>query len=170
MTEISCTAGFRKSQSISLDHLRIAFSLGRFHSSGWFPVPVKFHINLFMVADTAGETLFSAVGGFLPFHRDPHNLARAWVKPGTPGLEHRIGGLEWNLVLFSWKICFDRQRGSFTFRTWLCPFSELSGPARWIYRIRRKLSESVLQVPAGGSPASRTLYRRQLFCNPESDK
>jgi 2-oxoglutarate ferredoxin oxidoreductase subunit alpha len=32
--------------------------------------------------------------GYLPFLRDPHTLARDWVKPGTPGLEHRIGGLE----------------------------------------------------------------------------
>jgi len=31
---------------------------------------------------------------FLPFARDPATLARPWVKPGTPGLEHRIGGLE----------------------------------------------------------------------------
>ena len=26
--------------------------------------------------------------------RDPETLARAWAIPGTPGLEHRIGGLE----------------------------------------------------------------------------
>jgi 2-oxoglutarate ferredoxin oxidoreductase subunit alpha len=32
--------------------------------------------------------------GFAPFSRDPKTLARPWVKPGTPGLEHRIGGLE----------------------------------------------------------------------------
>jgi 2-oxoglutarate ferredoxin oxidoreductase subunit alpha len=32
--------------------------------------------------------------GFLPFNRDPETLARDWVRPGTPGLEHRIGGLE----------------------------------------------------------------------------
>jgi 2-oxoglutarate ferredoxin oxidoreductase subunit alpha len=32
--------------------------------------------------------------GFTPFLRDPRTLARSWVKPGTPGLEHRIGGLE----------------------------------------------------------------------------
>jgi 2-oxoglutarate ferredoxin oxidoreductase subunit alpha len=31
---------------------------------------------------------------FLPFTRNPHSLARDWVKVGTPGLEHRIGGLE----------------------------------------------------------------------------
>lgn len=32
--------------------------------------------------------------GFLPYKRDPQTLARPWVIPGTPGLEHRIGGLE----------------------------------------------------------------------------
>ncbi len=32
--------------------------------------------------------------GFHPFVRDPTTLARAWAVPGTPGLEHRIGGLE----------------------------------------------------------------------------
>jgi 2-oxoglutarate ferredoxin oxidoreductase subunit alpha len=31
--------------------------------------------------------------GFMPYKRD-EKLARPWVKPGTPGLEHRIGGLE----------------------------------------------------------------------------
>src|SRR5881628_1399649 len=32
--------------------------------------------------------------GFHPFLRDPVTLARAWAVPGTPDLEHRIGGLE----------------------------------------------------------------------------
>jgi len=32
--------------------------------------------------------------GFWPFLRDPETLARPWAVPGTPGLEHRIGGLE----------------------------------------------------------------------------
>jgi len=32
--------------------------------------------------------------GFHPFVRDPQTLARAWAVPGTPGLEHRIGGIE----------------------------------------------------------------------------
>jgi 2-oxoglutarate/2-oxoacid ferredoxin oxidoreductase subunit alpha len=31
---------------------------------------------------------------FLPFRRDPQTLARPWAIPGTPGLEHRIGGIE----------------------------------------------------------------------------
>ncbi|MCA9542858.1 MAG: 2-oxoacid:acceptor oxidoreductase subunit alpha, partial [Myxococcales bacterium] len=32
--------------------------------------------------------------GFHPFLRDQATLARVWARPGTPGLEHRIGGLE----------------------------------------------------------------------------
>src|SRR5216684_2983102 len=31
--------------------------------------------------------------GFQPYIRDPETLARPWAIPGTPGLEHRIGGL-----------------------------------------------------------------------------
>ena len=44
------------------------------------PFPVEF-------LETAPE------GGFLPYARDD-KLARPWVKPGTPGLLHRIGGIE----------------------------------------------------------------------------
>jgi 2-oxoglutarate ferredoxin oxidoreductase subunit alpha len=33
-------------------------------------------------------------GEFWPYLRDPQTLARPWAVPGTPGLEHRIGGLE----------------------------------------------------------------------------
>ncbi len=43
------------------------------------PFPVAFHTD---------------AEGFQPYRRDPETLARRWVKPGTPGLEHRIGGLE----------------------------------------------------------------------------
>jgi 2-oxoglutarate ferredoxin oxidoreductase subunit alpha len=42
-------------------------------------IPVKFHTE---------------VEGFQPYQRDPVTLSRPWVRPGTPGLEHRIGGLE----------------------------------------------------------------------------
>jgi 2-oxoglutarate ferredoxin oxidoreductase subunit alpha len=33
-------------------------------------------------------------GEFMPYLRDPSTLARPWAVPGTPGLQHRIGGLE----------------------------------------------------------------------------
>jgi 2-oxoglutarate ferredoxin oxidoreductase subunit alpha len=42
------------------------------------------------------EVEFAEADGeeFLPYKRDPETLARPWAIPGTPGLEHRIGGLE----------------------------------------------------------------------------
>jgi 2-oxoglutarate ferredoxin oxidoreductase subunit alpha len=48
--------------------------------SSYAPFPVTF-------METAQE------GGFLPYGRD-EKLKRPWVKPGTPGLMHRIGGIE----------------------------------------------------------------------------
>jgi 2-oxoglutarate ferredoxin oxidoreductase subunit alpha len=42
------------------------------------------------------STDFASADGepFLPYARDEDTLARPWAVPGTPGLEHRIGGLE----------------------------------------------------------------------------
>ncbi len=39
-------------------------------------------------------TADESVSEFEPFRRDPVTLARPWAIPGTPGLEHRIGGIE----------------------------------------------------------------------------
>lgn len=36
----------------------------------------------------------TAAEGWHPYDRDPDTLARSWAIPGTPGLEHRVGGLE----------------------------------------------------------------------------
>jgi 2-oxoglutarate ferredoxin oxidoreductase subunit alpha len=52
--------------------------------------------------DLASEFSFATPNGwreagdpeFQPFRRDPSTLARPWAVPGTPGLEHRIGGIE----------------------------------------------------------------------------
>jgi 2-oxoglutarate ferredoxin oxidoreductase subunit alpha len=52
--------------------------------------------------DLAGEFSFAPpyeasddnAGAFEPFRRDPETLARPWAVPGTPGLQHRIGGIE----------------------------------------------------------------------------
>ncbi len=38
--------------------------------------------------DDAGQPVFH------PYLRDPETLARPWAIPGTPGLEHRVGGIE----------------------------------------------------------------------------
>jgi 2-oxoglutarate ferredoxin oxidoreductase subunit alpha len=39
-------------------------------------------------------TFAKDANGFYPYNRDPETLARPWAIPGTPGLEHRIGGIE----------------------------------------------------------------------------
>src|SRR5437868_43690 len=41
-----------------------------------------------------GIEFTTQVEGFQPYLRNPETLARNWAIPGTPGLEHRIGGLE----------------------------------------------------------------------------
>ncbi len=41
----------------------------------------------------------NAEGHYLPYLRNDETLARPWATPGTPGLEHRIGGLEKSAVL-----------------------------------------------------------------------
>ena len=48
----------------------------------------------FAFAEPAGPADGGAGGEFEPFRRDPVTLARPWAIPGTPGLEHRIGGIE----------------------------------------------------------------------------
>jgi 2-oxoglutarate ferredoxin oxidoreductase subunit alpha len=47
-------------------------------------------------ADFAFATPDAVADGaeFEPFTRDPQTLARPWAIPGTPGLEHRVGGIE----------------------------------------------------------------------------
>ncbi|MGI5380780.1 2-oxoacid:acceptor oxidoreductase subunit alpha [Streptomyces sp. CA-251387] len=45
-------------------------------------------------ATTPNHTLADGSEVFWPYKRDPQTLARPWAVPGTPGLEHRIGGIE----------------------------------------------------------------------------
>ncbi len=52
------------------------------HVADFAPIPVSFHTEV------------PAEGHVNPYARDPETLRRIWVKPGTPGLTHRIGGIE----------------------------------------------------------------------------
>jgi 2-oxoglutarate ferredoxin oxidoreductase subunit alpha len=54
--------------------------------SGYEPFPVKF---------AEGSALEPDNDQVMPYQRNG-DLARPWIKPGTPGLEHRIGGIEKN--------------------------------------------------------------------------
>jgi 2-oxoglutarate/2-oxoacid ferredoxin oxidoreductase subunit alpha len=51
-------------------------------------------VNAIDEIDAGFTTEAPAEGEFLPYIRDDETLARPWAIPGTPGLEHRIGGLE----------------------------------------------------------------------------
>jgi 2-oxoglutarate ferredoxin oxidoreductase subunit alpha len=45
-------------------------------------------------ASGPNHTAEDGTESFWPYLRDPETLARPWAVPGTPGLEHRIGGIE----------------------------------------------------------------------------
>jgi 2-oxoglutarate ferredoxin oxidoreductase subunit alpha len=45
-------------------------------------------------AEAPNHTLPDGTSVFWPYERDPDTLARPWAIPGTPGLEHRVGGIE----------------------------------------------------------------------------
>ncbi|QPP07064.1 2-oxoacid:acceptor oxidoreductase subunit alpha [Streptomyces bathyalis] len=45
-------------------------------------------------AQLPNHRLDDGTEAFWPYKRDPQTLARPWAVPGTPGLEHRIGGIE----------------------------------------------------------------------------
>lgn len=45
-------------------------------------------------ATETNHTSADGVKEFWPYLRDPETLARPWAIPGTPGLEHRVGGIE----------------------------------------------------------------------------
>ena len=64
-----------------LSELRPYSTISRSACSGFVGIPVE--------ADFTTEP-----EGFQPYARDAETLARPWAVPGTPGLEHRIGGLE----------------------------------------------------------------------------
>jgi 2-oxoglutarate/2-oxoacid ferredoxin oxidoreductase subunit alpha len=62
-------------------------------ANGAEPWPIP-DVDSLPVLDAGFTTEPPEDGDFLPYARDPETLARPWAIPGTPGLEHRIGGLE----------------------------------------------------------------------------
>jgi len=75
--------------------------------------------------------------GFSPYLRDEATLARPWAIPGTPGLEHRIGGLEKDS---KGNVSYDPQN-----------HERMVGlRAEKIERIRRFIPDAEVQGPAEG--------------------
>jgi len=64
---------------------------------------------------------------FWPYLRDPETLARPWAVPGTPGLEHRIGGIE--KADGSGDISYDADNHDFMVRTRQAKIDGITVPA-----------------------------------------
>ncbi len=77
-------------------------------------------------------------GTFLPYLRDPDTLARPWAVPGTPGLEHRIGGIE--KADKTGEISYDSDNHDFMVRT---------RQAKAVDRIANSLPPLVVEDPDG---------------------
>lgn len=76
--------------------------------------------------------------GYMPYKRDPETLARPWAVPGTPGLEHRIGGLEkWDVT---GHVSYDAENHQHMIRT----------RARKIANIANFIPEQAVDGPESG--------------------
>ncbi|MDX1523674.1 MAG: 2-oxoglutarate ferredoxin oxidoreductase subunit alpha, partial [Anaerolineae bacterium] len=61
------------------------------NSSEPWPIPNPDDIEPIVVEHPTAPS--NGAGEFLPYKRDPESMGRRWAIPGTPGLEHRLGGL-----------------------------------------------------------------------------
>jgi 2-oxoglutarate/2-oxoacid ferredoxin oxidoreductase subunit alpha len=78
------------------------------------------------------------VEGFAPYLRDAATLARPWVRPGTPGLEHRIGGIEKQDV--TGNISYDAENHDHMVRT----------RAEKVRRVGQEIPPTQINGPASG--------------------
>ena len=62
--------------------------------ASWPPAPSRGASRTSPTCPTSRSPTPPTAATFRPYQRDPETLARPWAVPGTPGLEHRIGGLE----------------------------------------------------------------------------
>jgi 2-oxoglutarate ferredoxin oxidoreductase subunit alpha len=102
---------------------------------------------------------------FWPYLRDPETLARPWAVPGTPGLEHRIGGIEKQNG--TGNISYDPANHDFMVRTRQArstasrsPTSRSTtrpaAPAPWSSAGARRTARSPRRYAASGRPARRS--------------
>jgi 2-oxoglutarate ferredoxin oxidoreductase subunit alpha len=76
--------------------------------------------------------------GFHPYAREEATLARPWVRPGTPGLEHRIGGLEKQDV--TGNVSYDPDNHDLMVRL----------RAEKVRRVAQEIPPTTINGPAGG--------------------
>jgi 2-oxoglutarate/2-oxoacid ferredoxin oxidoreductase subunit alpha len=75
---------------------------------------------------------------FQPYAREEATLARPWVRPGTPGLEHRIGGLEKQDV--TGNVSYDPDNHDLMVRL----------RAEKVRRVAQEIPPTTINGPAGG--------------------
>jgi 2-oxoglutarate ferredoxin oxidoreductase subunit alpha len=81
-----------ESAKIALEHMTPVLLLSdSFLANGTEPWKIPSMKDLPIIKPPMADTTETP---FLPYKRDCERLARSWAVPGTPGLEHRIGGLE----------------------------------------------------------------------------
>jgi 2-oxoglutarate ferredoxin oxidoreductase subunit alpha len=81
-----------ESAKIALEHMTPVLLLSdSFLANGTEPWKIPSMKDLPAIKPPMADTTETP---FLPYKRDCERLARSWAVPGTPGLEHRIGGLE----------------------------------------------------------------------------
>ena len=103
-------------------------------------------------------------GEFLPYLRDPETLARPWAVPGTPGLEHRIGGIE--KADRTGNISYDPDNHDFMVRT---RQAKVDGIARTHPAARRSRTRTVTRgcsCSAGARPTGRSARRAGRCARP----
>jgi 2-oxoglutarate ferredoxin oxidoreductase subunit alpha len=76
--------------------------------------------------------------GFHAYAREEATLARPWVRPGTPGLEHRIGGLEKQDV--TGNVSYDPDNHDLMVRL----------RAEKVRRVAQEIPPTTINGPAGG--------------------
>jgi 2-oxoglutarate ferredoxin oxidoreductase subunit alpha len=76
--------------------------------------------------------------GFQPYSREEATLARPWVRPGTPGLEHRIGGLEKQHI--TGNVSYDPDNHDLMVRL----------RAEKVRRVAQEIPPTTINGPAGG--------------------
>jgi 2-oxoglutarate ferredoxin oxidoreductase subunit alpha len=97
-TPSDCFAAIYEAVRISVQHMTpVIFLSDGYIANGaepWkFPTASELQEIKVAFASPKNTEYFDANGKFQPYKRD-EKLVRPWAIPGTPGLEHRVGGLE----------------------------------------------------------------------------
>jgi len=92
-TPANCYDYAFQASKIALEHMTPVILLtDGFLANGTQPMKIQNTDTL--PAINAPIAKFDENKAYLPYERDEETLVRKWATPGTPGLEHRIGGLE----------------------------------------------------------------------------